>query len=409
MPSLRCTGRWLLERMRILFHHRIGSKDGQFVHIEALTRALEKQGHEIFIVGPRGTGRQHFGGESSRIAWLKRKMPGAFYELLELGYSIPAYFRLARAIRRRHPDVIYERYNLFFPAGIIAKRRFKLPLLLEVNAPLFEERQRYGGLRLKGLARWSEHFTWRGADAVFVVTDVLGDVVRQSGVPPHNVVITPNGVDAAAYEEPERGKALRRMLGLENTVVLGFVGFAREWHGLEKIVDLLARQPRGNLHFLLVGHGPACPIISARAESLGVKDKVTITGVVEHAQVPDYVMAFDVALQPSVVPYASPLKLFEYLAAGCAVVAPNSANIREILTHEHDALLFSQLEGGGFAAAIQRLLADPALRKRLGAQAKATVRERGLSWAGNARTVIRVAETLIRQKGKDVVVRGARK
>jgi hypothetical protein len=73
-----------------------------------------------------------------------------FYELMELGYSLVAYRRMVKAIREHKPDCIYERYNLFLPAGIWAARRYKLPLLLEVNAPILEERSRYDGLSLTG-------------------------------------------------------------------------------------------------------------------------------------------------------------------------------------------------------------------------------------------------------------------
>ncbi len=83
--------------------------------------------------------------------------------MLEIAYSIADYRRLAAAIKKHKPDVIYERYNLYLPSGIWAKRRFRLPLLLEVNAPLYEERKKYHGIALQRLARRIESYTWRGA------------------------------------------------------------------------------------------------------------------------------------------------------------------------------------------------------------------------------------------------------
>jgi glycosyltransferase involved in cell wall biosynthesis len=103
--------------------------------------------------------------------------------------------------------------------------------------------------------------------------------------------------------------------------------------------------------------------------------------------VPDYVAAFDVALQPAVVPYASPLKLFEYLAMGRAVVAPASPNIREILSDGENAVLFEPDEADGMLRAIDRICTDGDLRRRVAEGAKATVVQKNLTWDANARRV----------------------
>lgn len=376
--------------MKILYHHRIGSKDGQYVHIAELINALERAGAEVVVVGPRVVDGQAFGGESGLVATLKKRLPRAFYELLELGYSLFDYRRLARAIAEHRPDVIYERYNLLFVSGIWARRRFGLPLLLEVNAPLLDERSRYGGIALAWLARWSERYAWRGADHVFTVTEVLARRIAREGVARDGISVTPNGIDPQAFAAlPARAEAKRR-LGLEGHLVLGFTGFVREWHGLESILDLMAEQPGLNLHLLLVGDGPARAPLEARASALKLSDRVTFTGVVEREAVPEYVAAFDVALQPAVVPYASPLKLFEYLAAGCAIVAPDSDNIREVLVHDENALLFDAQDAEQRSAAIVRVAADPALRERLGEAAAKTIEKRGLTWRNNAETVLGV-------------------
>jgi glycosyltransferase involved in cell wall biosynthesis len=88
------------------------------------------------------------------------------------------------------------------------------------------------------------------------------------------------------------------------------------------------------------------------------------------------------------VPYASPLKVFEYMAAGRAIVAPDQPNIREVLRDGETALLFDPGKPGALWEAIGRLAGDPALRARLGAAARAEVLSRDLTWAGNARRVV---------------------
>ena len=80
--------------MRILFHHRIASRDGQAVHIEEMIAALQRQGHETILVGPSGFKATAFGGSNPLVDRIKRLIPGALYELLEIAYSVKAFLRL---------------------------------------------------------------------------------------------------------------------------------------------------------------------------------------------------------------------------------------------------------------------------------------------------------------------------
>ena len=166
--------------MKILYHHRTASKDGQAVHIDEMIHALREQGHEVRVVAPgldadpaAPGAKGEMGAETNCVNGLRARLPKAVYELLELGYSLVAYRRLAAAAREFRPDVIYERYNLYLLSGLMLKRRLRLPLLLEVNAPLVDERMRFGGLGLPWLGRWAERKVWQGADVVLPVTEVL--------------------------------------------------------------------------------------------------------------------------------------------------------------------------------------------------------------------------------------------
>lgn len=374
--------------MKILYHHRIRSKDGQFVHVEELIAALRADGHEIVLVGPRAIETQSFGADAGLVAALKKALPRALYELLELAYSFLAFGRLAAAIVRHRPDAIYERYNLFCPAGIWAKRLFDLPLLLEVNAPLYEERRRFGGIALDALARWTERYTWRGADRALPVTGVLADYVRRAGVPDERILVVPNGIDKRKFAAAPGRDEARARLGLDGKLVLGFVGFMREWHGLDGLIDLVAEHGDPSWHLLLVGDGPVREQLLEQAARRNVASQVTITGIVGRDEVASYIRAFDVALQPDVVAYASPLKLIEYLAAGLAIVAPNTANIRELLEDGHNGLLFERGDRESLTRAVLAAAGDAKLRERLGAAAAATIERRGLTWESNARRVV---------------------
>ncbi len=380
--------------MKILYHHRTGSTDGQAVHIEELMTALKALGHEIIKVAPGGSEQQDFGEENALIAALKRHLPQAVYELMEFSYSLVAYRRLKKAYLEHRPDVLYERSNLFLLSGVWLKRRFKLPMLLEVNAPLFEERSKFGQVALKRLARWTEETAWREADFALPVTDVLADHLRRAGVPEERIRIIPNGINQDRFLKDIDTKAVRERLNLNERLVLGFTGFVREWHGLNHVVDLLAENREGTrLHLLVVGDGPARESLEAQARSLGVSDRVTFTGVIGRDEVADYIAAFDVALQPAVTSYASPLKLFEYMALGRAIVAPDMRNIKEILSDEVDSLLFDPDRETGFREAIERVCNDHELRDRIGKAARAAITDKALTWENNARRIEALVNT----------------
>lgn len=377
--------------LRILYHHRLASKDGQLVHVDELVTALRRRGHEVTVLAPPLYEERPFGAEGGIVDRLKRMLPAPLYELLELGYGLLAGVRLLVAVRRVRPDLVYERYSLHTPAGALVRLATGVPHLLEVNAPLAEERARFDGLALPRLARAVERWIWRRADRVLVVTAVLAERVRAVGIPSERIVVTPNGVDLERLRTGPDREATRRALGIGSALVLGFVGFVKAWHGLDPVLEWLARPERVNAFLLVAGEGPHAPVLRRRAAELGIEERVRFLGIVPRERVPEVVRTFDIALQPAVVDYASPLKLVEYMALGRAIIAPDCPNIREVLTHDRDAWLVAP---DGLLSGLDRLADDPALRARLGAAARATVLARDLTWDANAGRVETLAAEL---------------
>src|ERR1700741_3547300 len=103
--------------MKILYHHRTLSKDGQNVHIDEMLAAFRRAGHEVCVVGPASHANAAFGSDGGLLSRIRHALPAPVAELLELAYSVPAFLRLWRAARTFKPDLIYERYNLFLLAG----------------------------------------------------------------------------------------------------------------------------------------------------------------------------------------------------------------------------------------------------------------------------------------------------
>ncbi|HEX4369070.1 MAG TPA: glycosyltransferase family 4 protein [Rhodopila sp.] len=384
--------------MRILFHHRIASRDGQAVHIEEMIAALREQGHETILVGPPGFETTDFGDSNPFVDRIKRLIPGALYEVLEIAYSVKAFMRLRAAVRLHRPDVIYERFSLFLFAGVWMRRLSGLPLLLEVNSPLYEERAKNDGLRLHRLGRWAQRMLWNRVDHVLPVTGVLARTVAEYGVPASRITAIPNGINPERFGTVPAIDVAKATLGLPPRLVLGFTGFIRGWNAVHRLIDFVAlQQGRFDLHILVVGDGPARDSLREHARMRGVPDRLTISGIVGRDDVARHVAAFDIAVLPGLTPYSSPLKLFEYLQLGRAIVAPDTENIREILTDGENAVLFDTAADGDLEAALLRLCGDPELRERLGNAAHTTITTRSLTWSRNAERVAAIAETLIAQ------------
>ena len=386
--------------MKILYHHRTASKDGQAVHIEEMITAMRSLGHEVRVVSPTiGAQTDQQGAMGGEVGWvhrLKAALPKAIYELMELTYSLVAYRQLVTAAKDFKPDFIYERYNLFLLSGAMLKRRLGLPLLLEVNAPLVDERLKHsGGLSLVALARWAEGRAWRSADFVLPVTQVLAEHVKAYGVPQERIAVIPNGINEAHFVAAPTPEIAKEQLGLQGKLVLGFTGFVRDWHGVDRVVKWMATSDApANSQLLVVGDGPVRAELEALAQSLGIAQRVAFTGVIDRHRIPEHVAAFDVALQPAVTAYASPLKLMEYLVLGKAIVAPREPNLLEVLTDGDNALLFDDKVPGSFEAALTRLCSDPGLRDHLAQGARDTIHRLDLTWTGNAGRAVTLVEQL---------------
>lgn len=376
--------------MNILYHHRIASKDGQFVHIDEIITALKKQNHTVRLIGPAINDNSDFGHDGGFVSKLKATLPKFVYELMELGYSIVAAYKLIKTIRSDRPDVIYERYNLYQPAGVIVSKLFKIPLILEVNAPLKQEREKFsGGLGLPFLAQWVENYTWKNADRVLPVTDVLADYCRAAGVKEEKIDVIHNGV-----KESVLASKADKSIELGDEIVIGFVGFMHLTCGVDKAIELISELGDKRLKMVCVGDGNTLDALKKKASSLGVEDQVHFPGLVGRDTVLDYVDRFDIALQPDVTGYASPLKMFEYMVMKCLIVAPSTPNVKEILP-EDAAVFFDIDDANGFKNSLKDALENIETYNQRRANVYQRLIDGRFTWDSNAQRIVAHANALI--------------
>lgn len=394
--------------MKILYHHRTRAEDGQAVHIRSMQQAFRDAGCEVRELSLVRRAGQAPAAAGAPARWsVLSLLPDFVRELAEYQYSSWARPRIERAVREEGVDFVYERYAFGNTGGVDAARASGVPLVLEVNSPMVLELSKTRGLSFPARAKRVEERIFRSADRVCTVTRVLGDMLVAMGVDPGRVFVTQNGVHLAHYAYGDRAAARLRAqgelglsAGLRERLLFGFVGYYRPWHRLDLVLDALATRELAHAGLVLVGEGPAHAELVERTRRLGLADRVHYAGPRPHAAVAALLPAFDAALVPAINPYASPLKLFEYMAAGLPSLAPDQPNLREVLADGAEALLVRPDDAGSLHAAMARLASDAALRARLGAAARSAVETRDYTWDGNARRVLAAVRPLLAARGR---------
>lgn len=378
----------------------MGNK-GASVHVRAMATALASLGHEpVIFAARRGRDEQRDfrvpviepapGPDERGItghAMVHDERPPQLAEIERLLASRAIEAELLAAHSSRPFDAIYERLSLWSYAGIAASRSLGIPVLLEANARLVGEQEKYRSLTLSALARAIERHVLGAADAVLAVSAPLVEELVDAGARAERTLVLPNGADTNMFRPSLDGRAQRACWGIAaDEVVVGFAGSLKPWHGVDHLIAALERLPHLKLRLVVVGDGPE----RARCQRLAsvLPAPAMFTGAIPHDEVPAAVAAFDIAIAPlsaTAGRYFSPLKAFEYAAAGRAVIAAADGQI-EALFPAGSVLLYPPGDHEQLARRIADLANDPCGRRRLGTKAAEFV-FRHHSWRHNAASV----------------------
>jgi len=389
--------------VNILFHHRTRGRGAEGVHIRGVVKGLRQLNHHVDILSLPGaepeTEEKTTSDEKINQAPIKKSkfsilsdltkhVPEFVFELFELAFNLIAVIRLRKTIKEKNITLIYERYSLFMFASVWWAKRHNLPIVLEINDSC--QVQRVRSLTFKKLAAKIEAWIFKNATGLVFISTRFKEVAEQAYGEIANSVVSPNAADLDKFIIDETsGLALRSKLGIENKVVLGYVGAFVHWHGIDWFVDLACQKLKEtpDLVLLLVGDGVAFEGIKNRVIEAGVESQVILPGKVPHHEVSSFLSAMDLGILPDSNDYGSPMKLFEFMAMGKGMIAPDFSPIAEVVQDNATSWLFPASNKQACIDKVFEIVNDRVAHQEVGKNARSYI-ENERQWKHNAEQLL---------------------
>lgn len=376
-------------RIAAITNSRIPSLTANSIQAMKVCQALTQLGHTVRIFAPREAERmsierlrQHYGLRLSPDVQL---LP-SIKRLKRFDFI----FYAQRAARNFDADLVYT----WLPQSAVIALWRGYPVILEMHA----------GVTGRLGAWWLRQF-WkaRGRKRITVTARALqkslersaGFIIPEGGRFENDaLIVAPNGVDLEGYENLPSPANARRQLDLKDGLTVGFTGHIYPGRGAELLFELAKQLPQ--VYFLWVGGTPELVSYWQEQISQAGRTNITMTGFIEHSHIPLYQAAADILLMPysrsisassgqDIAEVINPMKMFEYMASGRAIVSADLPVIREVL-NERNAVFCEPGDVSAWKSAIESLLIDEKRRTALGSQARKEAEH--YTWTERARRIL---------------------
>ena len=207
----------------------------------------------------------------------------------------------------------------------------------------------------------------RKVDRLMAPSEYLAKMYAANGIPRAQIAVIRNGIDLANFQRSRQER---------DVLTLGFIGFLGKHKGLDVLLHALALLGDfGKVRLLVVGHGEEMDHLKALCLDLHLAPVVTFCWHVDHPAMATMYEQIDGLIVPSICPENCPSVIGEAMASGIPVIASDIGGIRELVEPGITGLLVPPGESRALADAIERLRADPALRRVMGEQARRNIQQ----------------------------------
>lgn len=339
---------------------------------------------ETLIIGDSTPSSFSAKGSENRLSSSKFHMLAA--DVLRLIYGARARRKTSKICRDQSFDFAYERYALFQSMGRAAKKR-GIPWVLEVNALLsVEATTERKATTSRWLAHWVEGRTVRAADLVVVVTEELSLALQSTHrVAPKQIVVIENGVDHTRFAPVAPSVALSAGMRI------GFVGALYGWQNLALLLETMASPGLSTTVLEIVGDGPTRRQLEEQVLELGLGDRVTFKGRLTPNEIPDFLASVDICFAghgSENGTYFSPLKLWEYLAAGKPVLSSTHNASVQLAEIGFAILLFDTTKPASLQSALTEAVRELPELAKTAAKMQPSVRGR-YSWEARVQPLLK--------------------
>jgi glycosyltransferase involved in cell wall biosynthesis len=330
--------------LRILYLTESMRWSGGAEQLLAMACALRDRGHEIII----GCQPQSDILERARAANLAVEPIR-----MRQDYDLPAAWQVAQVLRRNRIELLHAQHSTAHALGLVAAHWAKIPAFTVTRRVMFPLRKnlfsrlKYRSSRINGYV---------------AITNAVKEELVKGGVDPKRIEVIQSIVHRAPLSRAE-GQSLRNELGIpaDSPLVLNVANYA-DFKGqdllMEAAVEVLKRHPKARFVFA----GRDTEQLKALADRLQIASQVVLAGF--RTDVPRFLAAADLFVLPS-RQEAAGTALREAMLAGLPVIGSRAGGIPESILHEKTGLLVPPGDAGSLAAAIIRVLDNPALAKDL--------------------------------------------
>lgn len=364
-----------------------GISAGSAIKAKEFVAALRRQGNTVHLEWrmpqPKNEVRLSDNIRNGMKPFLRRYLK----EPRRLAGNFKSLINEYQILKRQKPDIFFPRLTYGNFSCLLLSKWMNLPMVVEADCPpTYEWRSFFAQdvLRFGDLSMKLELASLNQADAVITQSNQLMEHYVSLGIPRGKISVIPNAADTKRFRPTSKDKAIVEEFNLHNRIIIGWLGAGVSWTGRDTVSkmarELLEEYP--TVSFVMLGSPGNTEFFRKQFHSNGYADRFILPGFVSHENVPRYLSCMDIVLAP--YPkldffYASSMKLFEYMAAGKAIVATRIGQIAEVIQEGRNGFLFDADNSEELCGKVKALILSSELRQRMGHNARKDA-EREWNW-----------------------------